>query len=210
MSEEEALLDAVRRDPEDDTVRLAYADFLDERGQPRDRDRAEFIRVQIAHFRTTPCKHTHKSRPATRRKCAYCQLMFRNAELYSAKRAWYPNPRVEIYGLPLREQFTVGWRRGFIHTVIASCATDFLIAAHKLFQFPVGQVTLSGSEPATDNHGNFWWMMLLPRSRASVPKQLWHASLGCTFTSREAALAHLSLICVQYGRKAYDDAHTKG
>ena len=45
MSTESALLRAVRDNPDDDTVRLVYADFLDEQG---DADRAEFIRAQVA------------------------------------------------------------------------------------------------------------------------------------------------------------------
>jgi uncharacterized protein (TIGR02996 family) len=40
----DALLEAIRREPEDDLVRLVYADWLDEYGDP---ERAEFIRVQI-------------------------------------------------------------------------------------------------------------------------------------------------------------------
>src|SRR5262245_32308897 len=39
----ELLLGAIRDQPEDDTLRLAYADWLDEHDDP---DRAEFIRVQ--------------------------------------------------------------------------------------------------------------------------------------------------------------------
>jgi uncharacterized protein (TIGR02996 family) len=45
------LPDAIRADilsrPDDDVPRLAYADWLDEHGGPAERDRAEFIRVQI-------------------------------------------------------------------------------------------------------------------------------------------------------------------
>jgi uncharacterized protein (TIGR02996 family) len=44
MSDEEALLAAIAAHPEEDTPRLAYADWLDENDQPA---RAEFIRLQI-------------------------------------------------------------------------------------------------------------------------------------------------------------------
>ena len=44
MSERDGFLRAIAADPADDTVRLAFADWLDEHGDP---DRAEFIRVQI-------------------------------------------------------------------------------------------------------------------------------------------------------------------
>src|SRR5262245_37939918 len=44
MSDQDALLAAIRQAPEDDAPRLIYADWLDEHGDP---DRAEFIRLQI-------------------------------------------------------------------------------------------------------------------------------------------------------------------
>jgi uncharacterized protein (TIGR02996 family) len=44
MSDEAAFLAAIIANPDDDTPRLVYADWLDENGDP---DRAEFIRLQI-------------------------------------------------------------------------------------------------------------------------------------------------------------------
>jgi uncharacterized protein (TIGR02996 family) len=44
MTDLHALLAAMAADPTDDTVRLAYADFLEENG---DADRADFVRVQV-------------------------------------------------------------------------------------------------------------------------------------------------------------------
>lgn len=49
--EAEAFRRAILADPDDDTVRLAYADWLEERG---DGPRAEFIRLQIALARDEP------------------------------------------------------------------------------------------------------------------------------------------------------------
>jgi len=48
MSQEEAFLQAIRENPDDDAVRLVFADWLEERCDPR----AEFIRVQCDLFRT--------------------------------------------------------------------------------------------------------------------------------------------------------------
>jgi uncharacterized protein (TIGR02996 family) len=42
MSQEEHFLQAILAAPDDDTPRLVYADWLDERGDPR----GEFIRLQ--------------------------------------------------------------------------------------------------------------------------------------------------------------------
>jgi uncharacterized protein (TIGR02996 family) len=50
VGEEQGLVAAVLGDPEDDTVRLVYADWLEERGDPR----AEFIRAQCAAARAAP------------------------------------------------------------------------------------------------------------------------------------------------------------
>lgn len=44
MTEREALLRAVCEDPDDDTPRLVFADWLDENGEP---ERAELIRLQV-------------------------------------------------------------------------------------------------------------------------------------------------------------------
>jgi uncharacterized protein (TIGR02996 family) len=65
----EPFLFAICQDP-DDTVRLVYADWLDEHGDP---DRAEFIRLQVAqagkprlydadHFRAEALLKTHRAR----------------------------------------------------------------------------------------------------------------------------------------------------
>src|SRR5215203_2415404 len=51
MSDESALLAAILANPDEDTPRLVYADWLQENGQP---ERAEFIRLQIERERLTP------------------------------------------------------------------------------------------------------------------------------------------------------------
>ena len=48
MTHDESFLRAIREAPDDDGVRLIYADWLEERGDPR----GEFIRGQIALART--------------------------------------------------------------------------------------------------------------------------------------------------------------
>jgi uncharacterized protein (TIGR02996 family) len=48
MNQEQAFLRAVCENPEDDDVRLVFADWLDEHGEP---ERAEFIRLQIEQAR---------------------------------------------------------------------------------------------------------------------------------------------------------------
>src|SRR5262245_45372587 len=48
MVEDEALLRAIVEDPDDDLPRLAYADWLEERGDEAQLARADFIRTQVA------------------------------------------------------------------------------------------------------------------------------------------------------------------
>jgi uncharacterized protein (TIGR02996 family) len=52
MSPEEGFLDALLDAPRDETPRLVYADWLEEFGSPRDRARAELLRLQSAWFKT--------------------------------------------------------------------------------------------------------------------------------------------------------------
>ncbi|HEY7310894.1 MAG TPA: TIGR02996 domain-containing protein [Gemmataceae bacterium] len=47
MDQRQAFLDAIIADPDDDAVRLIYADWLEEHGSAVERDRARFIRLQI-------------------------------------------------------------------------------------------------------------------------------------------------------------------
>jgi uncharacterized protein (TIGR02996 family) len=61
MTEEETFLSAIREHPEDDTVRLVYADWLAEHGQA---DRGEFIRVEIELARTPPTEEADERRRA--------------------------------------------------------------------------------------------------------------------------------------------------
>jgi uncharacterized protein (TIGR02996 family) len=48
MDHEQAFLKAISEEPQDNTHRLVFADWLEERGRPGDADRALFIRTQIA------------------------------------------------------------------------------------------------------------------------------------------------------------------
>lgn len=46
MSLEQAFLQAIIEDPDNDSHRLVFADWLDETETPQNHDRAEFIRIQ--------------------------------------------------------------------------------------------------------------------------------------------------------------------
>jgi uncharacterized protein (TIGR02996 family) len=54
MSAEDAFLRAICDNPDDDTPRLVFADWLDEHGDSAGRERAEFIRIQIELAKLPP------------------------------------------------------------------------------------------------------------------------------------------------------------
>ena len=47
MPDEDGFLAVIRQTPADDTARLVYADWLDERGEPASRLKADFIRLEL-------------------------------------------------------------------------------------------------------------------------------------------------------------------
>jgi uncharacterized protein (TIGR02996 family) len=95
MSDETALLCAIAAHPDEDTPRLAFADYIEERGNP---DRAAFIRGSIELARL-------KEDSPHRR-----ELAFRCRQLLDAhEKEWLDPPEVFL--------FDYGWSRGFVETV---------------------------------------------------------------------------------------------
>lgn len=110
--DEAALLAAIRATPEEDTPRLASADWLDEHGNP---DRAEFIRVQCRLART------HLSDPE------WHDLTWRQDQLLTEarKKAWG-----ELPVKPVKEKT---FRRGFVDNISVHAAL-FLDKADAIFE----------------------------------------------------------------------------
>src|SRR5262245_51105112 len=109
LNQDDAFLQAILEQPDDDTVRLIYADWLEEQGNPR----GEFIRVQCALARLP----TDDPRRA--------ELEAREATLLAAHRdAWLA---------PVREIGTEWeFRRGFVEQLTIS-APSVLANAEALF-----------------------------------------------------------------------------
>jgi uncharacterized protein (TIGR02996 family) len=90
MTDGDLLLARVIADPACDAVRLVYADWLQENGQP---ERAEFVRVQVELARTPEPREIEKdygtrhARPVCIRcdegACRYHDLRRRERELWS-------------------------------------------------------------------------------------------------------------------------------
>jgi uncharacterized protein (TIGR02996 family) len=94
MSDETALLRAIAAHPDEDTPRLAYADWLDERDN---HPRAAFIRGQI-ELATLKDDSPHRR-----------ELAFRCRQLLDEhERAWIDPPELAVYDY--------GWSRGFVES----------------------------------------------------------------------------------------------
>jgi uncharacterized protein (TIGR02996 family) len=100
VTEEEAFFAAIAANPDDDTPRLVYADWLEEHG---DLERAEFIRLDIAHM--------HNASVRTNLSAAeYARQLARRAELLSRNREkWMETFREFIAPVWYDEDFTRGF-----------------------------------------------------------------------------------------------------
>src|SRR5436190_17420769 len=98
MNDETALLRAIAAHPDEDTPRLASADYIEERGQT---DRAAFIRGQIEYAR-------QKDDSPHRREVA-----FRCRQLLDAHEDEWLEPRDAF-------SFDWNWSRGFVETFTTS------------------------------------------------------------------------------------------
>jgi uncharacterized protein (TIGR02996 family) len=110
MTHDEAFLQAIQEDPGDESLRLIYADYLDERGDPR----GEFIRAQ--------CQLANTAEGDPRRE----ELQGRERQLLTAHEQEWIGP---LKGLATRWCF----RRGFVEDVWTT-ARAFCTHAHTLFR----------------------------------------------------------------------------
>jgi uncharacterized protein (TIGR02996 family) len=123
MTDHDAFLDAIRENPDDDAHRLVYADWLEERGDPR----GEFIRVQCELARL----------PKSNRRRA--KLEAREEELLKKRRAEWTRPLRAIVG-------DLGFERGLVTWATAK-ARKFLDHADALFCLaPIQHLRLNDSK----------------------------------------------------------------
>jgi uncharacterized protein (TIGR02996 family) len=132
----EGMEGAFRRDvcehPDDDTSRLVYADWLDERGNPGDTERAEFIRAQCAAARL-PQGDPRRRALETRA----------NQLLPAQEQRWQQELR-EV-GVELR---SLSFERGFPTYIYFDLAGQFLAHAQELFaEAPIRSLHVAGGPP---------------------------------------------------------------
>jgi uncharacterized protein (TIGR02996 family) len=118
---EESFRQAIREQPDDDTPRLIFADWLDEHGQP---ERAEFIRTQIEQARLP--EYTPKARLLEER---WRTLLHEHGAGWEA----------EIRSVCQR----IGYKRGCVEWVGFDSLGDFLRAADRVFApAPIRRLTI--------------------------------------------------------------------
>jgi uncharacterized protein (TIGR02996 family) len=123
MIEREALLRAICENPDDDTPRLVFADWLDESGEP---ERAEFIRVQI------------RTESAARHSREWVRLTDHARQL-SEKACWSPKPG------PCECGQWEDYRRGFVDGLWVERLEPFLAQPAAYFeQAPIRELAVGG------------------------------------------------------------------
>ncbi len=226
MTTREAFIKDILDNPADDTLRLIYADWLEENGEP---ERAEFIRVQIELARTPdPCwmlgvciYGPDPPRAKVGKLVHFCgntqwflrhHLRTKELELLEAphKGGTWTNRVVWADNLFQAAVISddVTWTRGFVSRVRLTCAAwmehgPALVRAH-----PIERVELLDKRPHHSDGNPFWfWLRWSPGAGLpDLPKELWdviHAWKPDTFAwqSEQAAINALSAGCIAWARK---------
>ncbi|WP_439621151.1 TIGR02996 domain-containing protein [Gemmata sp.] len=139
MSDGDALLAAIIANPDDDTPRLIYADWLDENGQA---ERAEFIRLQVARACVMRDWPAGLAQLLLDRYADEWARLGREAELLARNWNTWAEP-FELWG-----RKNIFFRRGFVEEL--TCAPMELIENHlPLFQLktPPSVVTIVPQGP---------------------------------------------------------------
>jgi uncharacterized protein (TIGR02996 family) len=155
MTTEQAFLADICSNPDDDGVRLIYADWLAERDGPGDSEQAEFIRVQIAQGSLADqeccqCQAARHGGQHTNGPCrcslAWRQLRQREKRLLASvwqrvQNAWY------LWQSPgIRDWWqNADFRRGFVEHVTLKAADWCRYAERLRVAQPIREVTLTTS-----------------------------------------------------------------
>jgi uncharacterized protein (TIGR02996 family) len=110
MNERDTFLRAICENPDDDTPRLVFADWLDENGDKADCARAEFIRVQI-ELAGLPDGKKKQNRQAREKELLDAHKEEWTEPLKPYYAYYYQGPHAHYYSPP------VVFRRGFVETI---------------------------------------------------------------------------------------------
>jgi len=182
MTERDALLRGVLDDPGDDTVRLVYADWLQENGDP---DTARFIRTCIADPTVPPPLAEHFGYDGAARLGLPDGFFVTNMSIKAVAGAAVAS----CLGMGV-----VG--RGFVGEVHLSDEI-FFASAERLFRaHPITRVVVTSGMPIYPSGGNDWFFV---GGLGRFPIHYWRR-LDSHPTRRNAEVAR-SRVCVDYGRE---------
>jgi uncharacterized protein (TIGR02996 family) len=231
-SDRTAFLRAIAADPEDDTPRLVFADWLDEHDDPQ---RAEFIRVQVELARRPPRRWCGGRRPAKAEplgagtaeppawcRCAWCRLSRRQADLARDHiSVWAAEALEPVLARPRTDTPpAVRFYRGCAE-FLQIATSDLMPHAGALFLVnPISEVVLIGHEPERLRGGFTWrsegrWSPNYDWDGDGIPAALFKRLPGGTFPpglslvlrqypTRVTALNALSAACADYGWEQAD------
>lgn len=226
------LLAAIRRDPKDETLRLVFADHLDEDG---DAKWAEFVRLQVQMEHTRKAgkvflalkKRTSDLFPHVADRTAPPRSVTKGSLVEYGVAADHPG----LVGIRYRRgtmSYRVVYRRG-LPCLINCSKQDFVDLAKYAFEWPVVRVTLSDAAPLEllSNAQWSWWLCTTfgGRGRDDLPRPLFRAMCArfpenahdvnsvkpewCEFPSERAAHRALEKTALAYGRAEYEKRVTK-
>jgi uncharacterized protein (TIGR02996 family) len=211
MSGQAAFLKAVIAAPDDDLPRLIYADWLDERGDPR----GEFIRCQIELEQYRPLVVNGETYDVTTTGDAghADALRRRERELQSCPlsqwREWC-NPLIDL---------GAGWtwtmRRGFVESVTCTLADWLAHGPAVVRAAPVQAVQMSGRRPVHGRTAGLFYWYRWPQydpERYHLAPPLFAALRGGSmefdntrgYPTEAAALADLSAACIAWAKAEAD------
>lgn len=170
MTHHDAFLADIIANPEDDTPRLIYADWLEEHGGQPERERAEFIRVQCQLAKGLRCAYEPGTYgdPFGLCLCLTCELRRCEQSLlkhfdfesllwlgylhdcnpighvvdskHTPPRTWHGGWQIPTGGVP---DLCVNFRRGFPEVLECSAASWLQVADELTARFPIREVMLT-------------------------------------------------------------------
>lgn len=192
MTEREQLLRAVLEQPDEDTVRLAFADWLDENGEPV---RAALIRKMI---------------PSMPDLFAFSKWLSGIDRVQVARHAWLIGEQwawdFDCNRCLGSSRRPLAWvSRGFVYCVELPTTPLFLEHAEALFRsHPITEVRLTDREPEAWPSYYCWHHTddtHYLRHADELPMCLWRLMDATTHVTDDGAQQLLSRACVAYGRE---------
>lgn len=156
MHRREDFIRAICESPDDDHLRLVFADWLEEQDDVADHHRALFIRTDLELHQTPLCEHVRHVEADPDPDCRCCQLV-KTDDWFKTKADGVAPPRWKPSEFYLEGGVVVAgwyWRRGFPF-LVKIVADQFVNAAEKMFRtHPIEEVFLL--DKLSDPRGDFW------------------------------------------------------